>query len=111
MSTRVVVERTCDICELTVRENDSRVITSVTVTIDKDQYELDVCEDCFNADPFTKVMRVVKRTYKKGKGKAKAAVPEVEDPDDMHCGYPDCDYVGPRLQSLNAHRTKASHWK
>lgn len=108
MATRIVVEKSCDICGLTVSEHDSRTITSVRISFNKGEYEVDACASCFDGDPFTKTMRMVKRTYTKGK---KPTAPTAPDGSvDMRCGFTGCDYVGPRLQSLNAHRTKAQHW-
>jgi hypothetical protein len=108
MAIRVVIEKSCDICGLTVSEKDSRTITSVRISFNKGEYEVDACESCFDGDPFTKAMRMVKRAYAKG---TKPVAPTAPDGTvDMACGFPGCDYVGPRLQSLNAHRTKAGHW-
>jgi hypothetical protein len=115
MATRVVIEKSCDICNLTVGENDSRIITSVALTFGKGEYEVDACEKCFDENPFTKNMRAVKRTYSKKQNKKAGTASDLANPveaadEDMSCGFKGCDYVAPRKQSLSTHRTKADHW-
>ena len=108
MATRIVIEKSCDICGLTISERDSRTITTVRLSFNKAEYEVDACDSCFDGDPFVRTMRAVKVERKKHP--RPEAAPSNE-PVDMRCGFKGCDYVGPRLQSLNAHRTKAGHWK
>lgn len=114
MAQRILVQQICDLCS---KSGDTDYTTSVRITRPVvgrplTEYEIDVCGTCSTKmlDPILSAARPVKRTYNKSKSKkAPEGRPEV-DPDDMNCGFPGCDYVGPRLQSLNAHRTKAGHW-
>jgi hypothetical protein len=108
MATRVVVEQSCDICGSIDDANDV-LVESVHITVGKVEYEIDLCGPCLSG---TRVLEMARRVKGERKSRAKGEVVESspDEPVDMRCGFTGCDYVGPRLQSLNAHRTKAQHW-
>jgi len=102
MATRVIVQSICDICNT----EGVDTTTPISITINKVDFEVDLCKVCFGASSLLGASRPVKRPYTK---KAKEPMPERRSKPDLACGWKGCDYVAPRLQSLGAHRTKRGH--
>lgn len=109
MATRVSVISICDLCG---REDEQGFTIPVEISFSnprsktRSTYVVDACDACMtdHIDPLATSGHPVKRSSSK-----KVATLEPSD-DPTACGFPGCSYTSARLQSLNAHKTKASHW-
>ena len=121
MATRVTVSRICDGCG---NEGDEKFTTSISVTMNRVEYEVDACDSCRTTNPLLVNMRQVKGGKTPGRKPrivdgGHVTLTEVQDtnteavikgysgrPRTMPCGVGDCTYMGPDLRSVNMHKSK-----
>jgi hypothetical protein len=122
MAKMVVVQVKCDVCGAVVQEDASQ--SFVITTGEGGVFETDLCGA--HANEFNKLLvgcrPVAKQRNKPGpkpKGTRKPTMVQSENitvsapmkkgtsnrPRTMPCGEPGCDYMGPDLRSVNAHKS------
>jgi hypothetical protein len=121
MATRVIVQRICDGCG---HDGDEKFTTSLVITMNRVEYEVDVCDLCRATNTVLVNMRQVKGGKTPGRKPrivdgGHVTLTEVRDPNTeavikgysgrpriMACGEKGCSYMGPDLRSVNMHKSK-----
>ena len=105
MATRVVVEHICDQCNgVAVEPTD---VHTVKITVDKTEYEVDLCEMCLSQTGVLEHARKIKaeRKTKAGTPSATSTTPTTSS-DGFPCSHPGCDFVAQTQSGLGPHNRK-----